>query len=116
MYNIISPISSGTATGFQTPSLSLNQYSSLYVVTLEAVNGAGLRREIESEIILFGDSDKDEYSGLVTVAVNYVRVENVSRDPERVLGSDGYTCLLDSDVISIEFPAPLESQYVDSDR
>ena len=115
MYNNMSPISSGTATGSQTPSLSLN-HSSPYVVTLEAVNGAGLKREIESEIILFGDSDKDKYSGLVTVAVNYVRVENVSRDPERVLGSDSFTCLLDSDVISIEFPAPLESQYVDSDR
>ena len=37
-------------------------------------------------------------------------------EPERVLAGDEFVCLLESDVLSIEFSAPFDEQYVDTDR
>ena len=107
----------GTTTSFKTPSLNLN-VSSSYLVTLEAINGAGLHREIETQVNIY-DSEI-VYSGVVAIAINYARVENVSgfiEDPEMLANiDDDFTCLLETDVIGVEFPAPTDPSSVDKER
>ena len=105
---------SGTATGFEMPSLLLND-TSRYTVSLEATNGAGLQRLVVTEV----GSSSTVYAGLVEVVVNYARTENISgefAEPEKLWSGEDFVCLLDTDVISVMFSAPLSEQEVDTDR
>ena len=114
---IVFSLSIGTETDVRTSPLLIN-LSSTYQATLEATNGAGLSRVVETVFGLHTESEV-VYGGLVSVTVNYARTENVSgvfEEPERVSGGEDFVCLLETDVISIEFPAPLDDQSVETSR
>ena len=105
---------SGSATGFKTPSLLLNDTSE-YTILLEATNGAGLQRLVLSEVAL----SNTVYAGLVEVVVNYARTENASGEfaqPEKLWSGEDFVCLLETNVISIVFNSPLSEERVDTDR
>ena len=53
------------------------------------------------------------------MAVNYGRTENVSGEfveLERVSSGEEFVCVFETDVLTVEFSAPLDEQNVDTER
>ena len=107
----------GTEASVKTPPLYLN-VNYMYEATLQATNGAGLTRLVETSFGLY-NIDTLEYEGVVSVLTNYGRTENgsgVLEEPELLASIGDYVCVLETDVLSIEFTTPPDSQSIDSDR
>ena len=112
--NPIQSLSPGTVTSVTTHPLHLN-LSSTYQTTLKATNGAGLTRLTEASFSLHTSL----YEGRVSVAVNYGRTENVSGEfveLERVSSGEEFVCVFETDVLTVEFSAPLDEQNIDTER
>ena len=107
----------GSASGFETPSLSLND-TVAYLVTLDVTNGAGLHRLVHTEVSHY--TSTVEYSGQVHVMVNFAKTGNTTGqldDPEQETNDEEeFVCLYETDVISIEFSAPFDTQNVNTER
>lgn len=89
----------------------------MYEATLQATNGAGLKRLTDTSFGLYIDSVG--YEGFVRVVTNYGRTENMSGvfgELEGVLNDGDFVCILKTDVLSFEFTAPPHDQTIDSDR
>ena len=89
----------------------------MYEATLQATNGAGLARLVETSFGLYIETL--EYEGVVAVVTNYGRTENgsgVLGEPELMASIGDYECILETDVLLIEFTTPPDSPSIDSDR
>ena len=101
----------------KTPPLQLD-INSTYSATLEVTNGAGLTRLVGTSFTL--PIGRAEYPGTVDVLNNYGQAENESGllvELETVGSSEDYVCLIETDTLSVEFPAPPpDTLSIDSDR
>ena len=113
----VSIFSVGAATSVKTPPLYLH-VNYMYEATLQATNGAGLARLVETSFGLY-IIETLEYEGVVAVVTNYGRTENgsgVLGEPELMASIGDYVCILEIDVLLIEFTTPPDSPSIDSDR